>query len=79
VPAPTYASHRNRIEATCGVIDESVCKNADYLDRDAFSHALADHVRHRNSPAEHERRRIEAARRRRRRSAKITTELGLAA
>jgi ribosomal protein S21 len=40
---------------------------------------LAEHVRHRNSPAERERRKIEAARRRERRAAKTTTDLKLAA
>lgn len=79
VPTPTYASYLNRIEATFGAIDEFVCKNADYLDWDAFGHALAEHVRHRNSPAERERRKIEAAKRRHRRAAKSTTELRLAA
>ncbi len=78
VATPTYASYLNRIEATFGVIDEFVCKNADYLDWDAFGHALADHVRHRNSPTERDRRRTEAARRRQRRAAK-TTNLKLAA
>ena len=73
VPTPTYASYLNRIESTFGTIDEFVCKNADYLDWDAFGHALAEHVRHRNSPAERERRKIEAARRRERRAAKTTT------
>jgi transposase len=79
VPTPTYASFLNRIEATFGAIDEFVCKNADYLDWDAFGHALAEHVRHRNSPAERERRRLEAAKRRQRRVAKSTSELRLAA
>jgi transposase len=79
VPTPTYASYLNRIEATFGAIDEFVCKNADYLDWDAFAHALADHVRHRNSPAERERRKIEAAKRRQRRAAKTIDELKLAA
>ena len=79
VPTPTYASYLNRIEATFGTIDEFVCKNADYLDWDAFAHALADHVRHRHSPAERERRKIEADKRRQRRAAKTTTELKLAA
>jgi transposase len=79
VPTPTYASYLNRIESTFGAIDEFVCKNADYLDWDAFGHALADHVRHRNSPAERERRKIEAAKRRQRRAAKTTTQLKLAA
>jgi Rhodopirellula transposase. len=79
VPTPTYASYLNRIEATFGAIDEFVCKNADYLDWDAFAHALADHVQHRNSPAERERRKLDAARRRQRRPAKTTTQLKLAA
>jgi transposase len=79
VATPTYASFLNRIEATFGAIDEFVCKNADYLDWDAFGHALADHVRHRNSPPERERRKAEAARRRKRRAAKTTTENTLAA
>jgi len=79
VPTPTYASYLNRIEATFGAIDEFVCKNADYLDWDAFAHALADHVQHRNSPAERERRKLEAAKRRERRAAKRTIELKLAA
>ncbi len=79
VPTPTYASYLNRIEATFGAIDEFVCKNADYLDWDAFGYALADHVRHRNSPSERERRKAEAAKRRERRAAKTGTELKLAA
>jgi transposase len=79
VPTPTYASYLNRIEATFGALDEFVCKNADYLDWDAFGHALADHVRHRNSPAERERRKREATKRRERRAAKTMTELELAA
>src|SRR5213595_2371984 len=77
VPTPTYASYLNRIESTFGAIDEFVCKNADYLDWDAFGYALADHVRHRNSPAERARRKLEADKRRQRRAA--TTELKLAA
>jgi transposase len=79
VPTPTYASYLNRIESTFGAIDEFVCKNADYLDWDAFGYALAEHVRHRNSPAERERRKIEAAKPRQRRAAKTTTELKPAA
>jgi transposase len=78
-PTPTYASYLNRIEATFGAIDEFVCKNADYLDWDAFNVALADHVRHRNSPAERERRKIEAVKRRQRRAAKTASEHKLAA
>lgn len=79
VPTPTYASYLNRIEATFGAIDEFVCKNTDYLDWDAFGHALADHVRHRNSPAERERRKLEATSRRARRAAKTDDTLKLAA
>jgi transposase len=79
VPTPTYASFLNRIESTFGALDEFVCKNADYLDWDAFGHALAEHVRHRNSPAERERRKIEAAKRRERRAAKATNTPKLAA
>jgi len=79
VPTPTYASYLNRIEATFGTIDEFVCKNADYLDWDAFGHALAEHVQHRNSPAERARRKLEAAQRRERRAARTNTELKLAA
>jgi transposase len=79
VPTPTYASYLNRIEATFGALNEFVCKNADYLDWDAFGYALAKHIRHRNSPAERERRKFEALRRRQRRAAKTTTNLRSAA
>ncbi len=76
---PTYASYLNRIESTFGAIDEFVCKNADYLDWDAFAHALANHVRHRNSPTERERRKLEASKRRQRRATKTLSELAPAA
>ena len=79
VPTPTYASYLNRIESTFGAIDEFVCKNADYLDWDTFGHALAEHVRHRNDPAERARRKLEASKRRERRAAQTTTQLKLAA
>lgn len=79
VPTPTYASYLNRIESTFGAIEEFVCKNADYLDWDAFGYALAEHVRHRNSPAERAQRKIEATKRRERRAAKTAKTLGLAA
>jgi transposase len=79
VPTPTYASYLNRIESTFGALDEFVCKNADYLDWDAFGHALADHVRHRNDPLERERRKTEATKRRERRAAKTPTTHKLAA
>ena len=78
VPTPTYASYLNRIESTFGAIDQFVCKNADYPDWDAFEKALAAHVRHRNGPAERERRQTEAASRRARRTTK-TSNLALAA
>lgn len=48
VPTPTYASYLNRIEAHFRPINEFVVSNADYLDWDAFAHALARHVQHRN-------------------------------
>jgi transposase len=79
VPTPTYASYLNRIESTFGAIEEFVCKNADYPDWNAFEHALAEHVRHRNSPAERERRKLEAANRRERRAARSNRALRLAA
>ncbi len=50
VPRPTYASYLNRIEATFRPITEFVVNNTDYLDWDAFAHALANHVRHCNDP-----------------------------
>jgi hypothetical protein len=50
VPLPAYASYLNRIEATFRPITEFVVNNADYLDWDAFAHALANHVRHCNGP-----------------------------
>ena len=79
VPTPTYASYLNRIESTFGAIDEFVCKNADYLDWDAFGHALAEHVRHRNSPTEREHRQSEAAKRRQRRALTTPTKVKHAA
>jgi len=50
VPTPTYASYLNRIEAHFRPINEFVVSNADYLDWDAFAHALARHIQHRNGP-----------------------------
>ena len=79
VATPTYASYLNRIESTFGAIDQFVCKNADYRDWDTFEQALAEHVRHRNSPAERERRKVEAASRLARRTAKRESQLALAA
>ena len=62
VPTPTYASYLNRVEAHFGPIAEFVVKNADYLDWDAFAHALARHISYRNGP--HRDRRLAAAERR---------------
>ena len=67
VPTPTYASFLNRIESHFGPIDEFVCKNADYLDWDAFDHAMGQHIRHRNSPEARAERKTQAEQRRRRR------------
>jgi transposase len=50
VPTPTYASYLNRIECHFLPISEFVVKNADYLDWDAFAHALARHLTYRNGP-----------------------------
>jgi hypothetical protein len=63
VPTPTYASFLNRIESHFGAIDAFVCKNADYLDWDAFAHAMAQHIRYRNDP-DRRRRRLERAEKR---------------
>ncbi len=49
-PDPDLASYLNRIEAHFRPIKEFVVSNADYLDWDAFAHALARHVGHRNGP-----------------------------
>jgi len=79
VPTPTYASYLNPVECHFAALTEFVVANADYLDWDAFGYALADHVRHRNSPAERARRKIEAETRRQRRAAKTAARLKLAA
>jgi transposase len=50
VPTPTYASYLNPIECHFWPIAEFVVKNADYLDWDAFTHALARHISYRNGP-----------------------------
>ncbi len=50
VPTPTYASYFNRVECHCLPTSEFVVKNADYLDWDAFAHALARHVTYCNGP-----------------------------
>lgn len=61
VAVPTYASYLNRIECHFGPIQEFVFNNADYLDWDAASFALARHVRYRNGP--HRNHRLAAAER----------------
>src|SRR6266545_50847 len=66
-------NRRQGIRYLVGALDV----HADYLDWDAFGHALADHIRYRNSPAERERRKLEAANRRQRRAANTTSELKL--
>ncbi len=73
VPTPTYASFLNRIESHFGAIDEFVCKNADYLDWDAFGFAMAEHIRHRNSPVVRAERKAQAERRCRRRAEREKT------
>jgi len=50
VPTPTYASYLNRIESHFGAIGEFVVKNADYLDWDSFTLAIANHISYRNNP-----------------------------
>jgi transposase len=50
VPTPTYASYLNRVECHFLPVSEFVVKNADYLDWDAFAHALARHITYRNGP-----------------------------
>jgi transposase len=47
---PTYASYLNRVECHFLPISEFVVKNADYLNWDAFAHALARHITYRNGP-----------------------------
>ena len=80
VPTPTYASFLNRIESHFGAIDEFVCKNADYLDWDAYGFAMAEHIRYRNTPEARAERKLEAAKRRQRRAARHPmTTLKLAA
>ncbi|MGH2822909.1 MAG: IS630 family transposase [Thermoleophilaceae bacterium] len=61
VPLPTYASYLNRIESHFLPITEFVVNNADYLDWDAFAHAMAAHISYRNGP--HRDRRLAAAER----------------
>ena len=59
VATPTYASYLNPVECHFSPLSEFVVCNADYLDWDAFGHALAQHIRYRNS--DHRDRRITAA------------------
>ncbi len=59
VPTPTYASYLNPVECHFSALTEFVVCNADYLDWDAFGHALANHIRYRNS--DHRDHRIAAA------------------
>jgi transposase len=63
VPTPTYASYLNRIESHFGAIGEFVVNNADYLDRDSFALAIADHISYRNHP-QRRRQRLEQTHRR---------------
>ena len=48
VATPTYASYLNRVECHFLPISEFVVKDSDYLDWDAFNHALARHITDRN-------------------------------
>ncbi len=59
VPTPTYASYLNPIECHFSALSEFVVNNTDYLDWDAFAHALARHVCYRNG--DHRNRRLAAA------------------
>lgn len=55
VPTATHASYLNRIECHFLPISEFLVKNADYLNWDAFAHALARHVTYRNGPHRNQR------------------------
>jgi transposase len=59
VPTPTYASYLNPVECHFSALNEFVVTNADYLDWNAFGHALAHHIKYRNS--DHRDQRIKAA------------------
>src|SRR5262245_7263043 len=59
VATPTYASYLNPVECHFSALTQFVVSNADYLDWDAFAHALAYHVRYRNS--DHRDQRLAAA------------------
>jgi transposase len=48
VATPTYASYLNPVECHFSAISQFVVCNADYLDWDAFAHALARHITYRN-------------------------------
>jgi transposase len=58
-PTPTYASYLNPVECHFSALSEFVVNNTDYLDWDAFAHALARHVCYRNG--DHRDRRLKAA------------------
>ena len=79
VATPTYASFLNRIESHFGPIDEFVCKNSDYLDWDSFGLAIANHIRHRNTPEARAERKTEAAKRQLRDERRHAKDLRLAA
>jgi transposase len=64
VATPTYASYLNPVECHFTPISQFVVCNADYIDWDAFAHALARHITYRN--AEHRDRRLIAAQNRHR-------------
>jgi len=59
VPTPTYASYLNPVECHFSALSQFVVTNADYLDWDAFGHALAKYVTYRNS--DHRDQRLAAA------------------
>jgi transposase len=63
IATPTYASYLNRVECHFLPISEFVVKNADYLNWDAFAHALARHITDRNG-AHRDQRLIDLERRR---------------
>jgi transposase len=63
VATPTYASYLNRVECHFLPISEFVVKNSDYLNWDAFNHALARHITDRNG-AHRDQRLIDLQRRR---------------
>jgi transposase len=72
VPTPTNPTSQKRNESHKGAHDEFVCKNADYLDWDAFGYAMAEHILYRNSPQARAERKLNTQRRRRRQHAHQT-------